>query len=90
VQFFLYLQALDFLTTVVGFEYGLAEASPFVRWLLHFGPVAGVFLSKLLAAALAAVCVFLHKPFLVRWINYWYGALVLWNLGVMWAGPPSS
>ena len=29
---FLYLQLLDFLTTMVGIQVGLAESSPFIRW----------------------------------------------------------
>ena len=40
-QIFLYLQVLDFLTTLIGFKLGAAEMSPFVRYLLHFGPIAG-------------------------------------------------
>jgi hypothetical protein len=29
-QMFLYLQVLDFFTTLIGFKLGLAEASPFI------------------------------------------------------------
>ena len=87
-QVFLYLQVLDFLTTLVGFKLGAAEISPFVRALLHFGPIAGVALSKLVAIVVAGVCLWLNKPRLVRWVCYWYAALVVWNISVILASPP--
>src|SRR5437879_2520782 len=54
-QIFLYLQVLDFLTTLIGFKLGAAEMSPFVRYLLHFGPIAGVAVSKLMAVFVAGL-----------------------------------
>ncbi len=88
VHMFLYLQVLDFLTTLVGFKVGAAEASPFIRMLMHFGPAAGVAASKAVALALAAFCLWLNKKHLVRWANYWYAALVVWNLCVILAAKP--
>ena len=83
LQIFLYLQLLDLLTTLVGFKLGAREASPFIRLLMHFGPATGVLLSKIAALGLGALSVGLHKPHLIRWINYWYATLVVWNLTVM-------
>lgn|SRR5437879_3895192 len=80
VQVFLYLQILDFLTTLVGLKLGISEASPFIRSLLHFGPSVAVAASKIVAIALAGLCVGLNRGYLVRWINYWYAGLVVWNL----------
>ena len=40
-QIFIYLQLLDLLTTLVGFKLGASEASPFIRMLMHAGPVGG-------------------------------------------------
>jgi hypothetical protein len=80
VQVFLYLQVLDLLTTLVGFKLGISEASPFIRSLLHFGPSFAVAVSKILAVGLAGICVGLQRSYLVRWINYWYAGLVIWNL----------
>ena len=80
VQLFIYLQILDLLTTLVGFKLGASEASPFIRSLLPLGPVVAVTLSKFVAIALAATCMALNRQRLVRWINYWYAALVVWNL----------
>lgn len=83
LQVFLYLQLLDFLTTILGFRLGLSEASPFVRMLTQIGPALGVALSKLIAVTLAAACLLLNRARVLKWINYWYAALVLWNLSLM-------
>ena len=85
-QIFLYLQVLDFFTTLIGFKLGLGEASPFIRALLHFGPVLALVLSKLTALALAGVCIALHKHYVIRWISYWYAGLIAWNLCTILAG----
>jgi uncharacterized protein DUF5658 len=87
IYIFIYLQILDLLTTLVGFRLGAAEASPFIRMLMHFGPAAGIVLSKLFALCLAGACVYLKKDRLVRWITYWYGGLIVWNLTVMLGTP---
>ena len=84
---FVYLQLLDLLTTLVGFRMGAAEASPFIRVLMHAGPMMGVVVSKMLALGIGAVCVAVNKAHLIRWISYWYGALIVWNLMVMLAAP---
>jgi len=86
-QIFIYLQLLDLLTTLVGFRLGAAEASPFIRMLMHAGPGTGVMLSKLLALGLGGLCVYLRKHHLIRWATYWYGGLVVWNLVVILAAP---
>ncbi|MBZ5619197.1 MAG: DUF5658 family protein [Acidobacteriia bacterium] len=80
---FIYLQLLDLLTTLVGFKLGAAEASPFIRILMQAGPAVGVIASKLVALVLGGVCVYAKKYNLIRWISYWYAALIVWNLMVM-------
>lgn len=88
VQIFLYLQVLDLLTSLIGFKLGASEASPFVRMLMHFGPATGVILSKFGAVLLAALCIWLNKRHLIRWITYWYAALIVWNLcTILTSGP---
>jgi hypothetical protein len=82
-QIFLYLQLLDLLTTLVGFKVGAVEASPFIRLLMHGGPAAGVLCSKALALALGGICVCQKRMHLIRWVSYWYGAIVVWNLAVI-------
>jgi uncharacterized protein DUF5658 len=85
VQLFIYFQALDLITTLLGFKLGASEASPFIRILMHAGPFTGVFLSKLLALGIGGACLYLKKRHLLRWVSYWYAGLVMWNLLVMLA-----
>jgi hypothetical protein len=87
LQAFVYLQLLDLLTTLVGFRLGAAEASPFIRLLMHAGPAVGVALSKVVALALGGWCVYRKKQGLMRLITYWYSGLVVWNLMILLAAP---
>lgn len=89
-QVFIYLQLLDLLTTLIGFRFGAAEASPFIRMLMAAGPGAGVLASKVIALFLAGICLYLQKPHLIRWANYWYAALVVWNLMILLNIPPHA
>jgi len=80
IQVFFYLQALDFLTTLIGLKLGIAEASPFIRSLMHYGPSIAVAASKLAALLLAVLCVKLNRSHLLRYANYWFAGVVVWNL----------
>ena len=80
IEVFLYLQVLDILTTLIGFSLGNAEASPIVRFMIRWGPLKGLLLSKILAVGVAAACLLLRKRKLILWINYWYAAVMVWNL----------
>jgi Domain of unknown function (DUF5658) len=80
LQVFMYLQVLDALTTWLGLRMGLAEASPFVHFLMRMGPLLGLFGSKIVAVALGAYCVWRRRFHIIALINYWYAALVIWNL----------
>ena len=75
------LQLLDLITTLIGFRLGGVEVSPFTRWLTEIGPAAGVALSKGIAILIAGMCIWFHKEQVVRWANYYFAALVLWNMG---------
>jgi hypothetical protein len=83
LQIFLYLQLLDVLTTWVGFRLGLSEASPFIQWLIRFGPLAGLLASKMVAVGLGAFCVWRRRFHIISIINYWYAALVIWNFALI-------
>ena len=80
IEVFLYLQILDILTTLIGFSLGNSEASPFVRLMVRWGPLNGLLVSKILAVSLATACLLLRRRKLIHWINYWYAAVVAWNL----------
>ena len=77
---FLYLQLLDFLTTMVGIRVGLAESSPFIRWMMNSDPALGLAASKIVAVLIAGICIATNRPNLIKWVNGWYAALAVWNL----------
>lgn len=83
LEVFLYLQVLDVLTTWMGFRVGLAEASPFIRFLMHVGPLTGLLGSKMLAVLLGGYCVWRGRFQVLRAINYWYAGLIVWNLALI-------
>ena len=83
-QVFIYLQVLDFLTTMVGFKIGASEASPFIAKLIHLSsPAIGVAASKMVGLAIGAACVATNRVRLLAWANYWYAALIVWNLSMI-------
>jgi len=84
IQIFIYLQVLDFITTMIGFKVGASEASPFIVKLMHFtSPAIGVAASKMVALGIGGLCVATNRARLVGWINYWYAGLVVWNLSII-------
>jgi hypothetical protein len=80
---FVYFQAMDFLTTVLGFRLGASEANPFISLLMHTGSISGVLISKLLALVLGGGCIYFGKRRVLRQATYWYAVLVMWNLVVV-------
>jgi uncharacterized protein DUF5658 len=89
IGIFLGLQILDVLTTLVGLHLGAQEGSAFIGHLLQTGPLNGLIVSKILAAAMAAVAVFLNKKRLLVFLNFWFAAVVVWNvfqIFLQWAG----
>lgn len=71
---------LDVLTTLIGLHLGAHEGSTFIGHLLSIGPVSGLIISKIIAAGLAAFAVFLHRKRLLVFLNFWFAALVTWNV----------
>lgn len=84
IQVFVYLQLLDFLTTMVGFKLGAHEVSPFIVKLIHTtSPAMGVAASKVIGLAIGGLCVATNRVKLLSFANYWYAALVVWNLAMI-------
>jgi hypothetical protein len=84
LQVFVYLQLLDFLTTMVGFRLGAHEVSPFIVKLIHnTTPAIGVAASKVVGLAIGGLCVASGRIKLLSFANYWYAALVVWNLAMI-------
>src|ERR1039457_2299698 len=88
---FFALQSLDVLTTLIGLNLGAKEASMFVGRLLQLGPVSGLLISKCFAIILQAAAFAFRwprgvlsvspaRPGWLAFLNYWFAALVAWNL----------
>ena len=80
---FVALQVLDILSTLLGLEMGAKEASFFVSKLMSIGPVAALLLAKILAVLLVSLALKFKRPRVVVFLNYWFAAVVTWNLGTI-------
>lgn len=82
---FFLLQLLDVVTTLLGLRLGAGEASFFVGRLLKLGALEGLLLSKLFAVILVCAALKFQRPRVVVFLNYWFAALITWNLGTIMA-----
>lgn len=80
---FVVLQVLDILTTLMGLRMGASESSIFLARLMEVGPVAALLISKLFAVFLVAAALKLRRPRIVVFLNFWFAAVVTWNLGMI-------
>jgi len=80
---FVALQCLDILTTMIGLRLGAGESSFFLARLMQTGPVSALIVSKLFAAFLAASALKLRRPRILVFLNYWFAAVVTWNLAMI-------
>lgn len=82
MTFFVALQWLDFLSTLLGFSLGASELSPVVRTIaVVTGPTLGVFVAKVLTTL--AMLRMSKRPAIVRAGNLWYSGIVVWNLVII-------
>jgi hypothetical protein len=77
---FFSLQALDVLTTLIGLRLGAGEGSFFVARLIHLGPLTGLLLAKCFALILLAAAIGFKRPRVIVFLNYWFTAIITWNL----------
>jgi len=80
IPLFIYLNALDFLTTLIGLKHGYSEASPFIAMFIHVNPILGLVIAKACAALIAAGAYYFNRPRVLGWLNYGLAGLVVWNL----------
>jgi Domain of unknown function (DUF5658) len=80
---FVVLQVLDILTTLMGLHMGASEGSIFISRLMQVGPIAALLLSKVFAVFLVAAAMRLQRPRMVVFLNFWFAAIVTWNLGMI-------
>jgi hypothetical protein len=77
---FFSLQALDVLTTLIGLRLGAGEASLFVARLIRLGPLTGLLVAKCFALILVAAAIGFKRTRLIVFLNYWFAAIITWNL----------
>ena len=77
---FLFLQALDVLTTMLGLRLGAQEGSIFIGRLMNFGTLPALLIAKAISIVLVSGVIAFGRKRLLRWLNVWYAALVTWNL----------
>ena len=80
---FVALQVLDILTTLLGLQLGASEGSMFLSRLMRAGPVAALLIAKIIAVLLVALALKFKRPRVVVFLNYWFAAVVSWNLVVI-------
>ncbi|MCS6952413.1 MAG: DUF5658 family protein [Bryobacterales bacterium] len=82
---FVYLQALDLLTTLAFLAHGVEEANPVVRLLLDWIPsrLAALAAVKLAAVGLALYCWRCGRLTLLKRVTWFYAVLALWNLAAL-------
>ena len=83
LTFFIYLQVLDLLTTILFLKLGLMEASWVVAALIRWSPLVGVLLAKLGTITLAIIAVRFNKDRVMRLANFGYSGVIVWNLVCM-------
>jgi hypothetical protein len=83
---FVALQILDILTTLMGLQMGAQEGSMFLGRLMRAGPLAALLIAKIIAVLLVSVALRFKRPRIVVFLNYWFAAVVSWNLIIiLWA-----
>src|SRR5579862_5487541 len=79
---YVYLQMLDFLTTIAFLTNGIHEANPFVRLMLSLipNPIAALLAVKVMALLLGLYCWRMRRERLLSYINVLFALLVAWNV----------
>jgi len=80
---FFALQALDVLTTMLGLRAGAHEGSLFISQLMQIGPLPALLLVKLFATGMVLGAFAIKRSRVVVFLNFWFAAVVTWNLGII-------
>ncbi len=85
---YVYLQMLDFLTTIAFLATGVKEANPMVKMFMQMGstPISGLLMIKLLAVGLGIFCWRMGRHRLLSRVNMLFALLVVWNLVALIVG----
>jgi hypothetical protein len=77
---FVFLQALDVLTTMLGLRLGAEEGSFFIARIMKFGTLPALLMAKAISIVLVMAVVAFGRRRLLQKLNLWYAGLVTWNL----------
>ena len=55
----------------------------FLGRLMRAGPVAALLIAKIIAILLVAIAMKFKRPRVVVFLNYWFAAVVSWNLAII-------
>ena len=80
---FVFLQALDILTTMLGLRLGAHEGSFFIARIMKFGTLPALLMAKAISIVLVTAVVAFGRNRLLYRLNLWYAALVTWNLAMI-------
>jgi uncharacterized membrane protein (UPF0136 family) len=78
------LQALDVITTLLGWRLGAQEMNFVVAHFMHIGPAQGLIIAKIVGFLLVVAVFVRRKARLVRLLNIWFAGIVTWNLVMIW------
>lgn len=78
------LQALDVITTLLGWRLGAHETNFVVAHFMRIGPVQGLIAAKVVGFLLVVAVFVRRKERLVRLLNLWFAGIVTWNLVIIW------
>lgn len=78
LQLCVYLQLLDLLTTLSGLAHGKQELNP----LINMGPypIVNMLVLKLIGVGFGTYWWYHDKPNILRYFNWWFAGVVVWNL----------
>ena len=62
---------------------GAQEGSLFLGRLMRAGPVAALLIAKIIAVLLVTIALKFKRPRVVVFLNYWFAAVVSWNLVII-------
>lgn len=82
-----FLQLADLLTTLVFLSLGSQEANPIIRFFMRsMGALWGLLFAKFVIAGLLVEATFiLKKSKLIKFANWGYMIVIIWNLFAIWA-----
>ena len=80
LEVFVFLQLLDFLTTIVGLRHGAQELNPFIVQMMSIGTVEGLVVCKVAMLLMALVVVWYGRLRVIATVNYVFAAIVVWNI----------